>query len=264
MLSYSMSESQTDAPKAELTPSPAPEQPRGGGGWWKAFAIVAVTALLCFTGLAVYVGMSLKEAFTQPGKLLSGFFSSEVKQSASNVLLEIQRTHGDILEVASPTTTMETFTKADSRMAAWGKIYLGTTITEIKVPATYRFHVKLSEMKDARVDGNVLIITAPDIRPSLPVAFDTAGIERKSDSGWARFNGAEQLADMEKNITAGLNERAVKQAEVVRETARKDIEEFVQRWIVDNNPGLRDQIRAIKVLFPGEKADKVKSETLLP
>jgi hypothetical protein len=258
-----MSESQTDAPKAGLTASPPPAK-TGGGGWWKAFAIVAVTALLCFTGLALYLGMSLVEAFSQPGKLLSGFFSGEVKHSNFNVLLEIQRTHGDNLEVASPTTTMETFTKADSRMAAWGKIYLGTTVTEIKVPASYRFHVKLSEMKDARVEGNVLIITAPNIQPSLPVAFDSTRVEKKSDSGWARFDGAEQLAEMEKNITAGLGERAVKQVEVVRETARKDIEEFVQRWVVDNNPNLREQIRAIKVLFPGETADKVKSETLLP
>lgn len=262
-----MSESQTDAPEAkaeaELTPSPTPAK-TGGGRGWKAFAIVAVTALLCFTGVALYVGMTLKEAFAQPGKLLSGFFTSEVKHSASQVLLEIQRTHGDHLEVASPTTTVETFTKADSKMAAWGKIYLGTTITEIKVPATYRFHVKLSEMKDAKVDGNVLIITAPEIRPSLPVAFDTAGIEKKSDSGWARFNSEEQLAEMEKKISEGLAERAVKQGEVVREHARKDIEEFVQRWIVDNNPKLREQVRAIKVLFPGETAEKVKSETLLP
>lgn len=217
-----------------------------------------------FHRVALYVGMTLKEAFTEPGKLLSGFFSTEVKHSASQVLLEIQRTHGDSLEVASPTTTMETFTKADSKMAAWGKIYLGTTVTEIKVPATYRFHVKLSEMKDAKVEGNVLIITAPEIRPSLPVAFDTAGIEKKSDSGWARFNSEEQLAEMEKKISEGLGERAVKQAEVVREHARKDIEEFVQRWIVDNNPKLREQIRAIKVLFPGETAEKVKSETQLP
>ncbi|RBP43604.1 hypothetical protein DES53_1051 [Roseimicrobium gellanilyticum] len=259
-----MSERPTEASKAELTPSPTPAQTRGGSGWWKAFAVVAVTALLCFTGLAVYLGMSLKEAFSQPGKLLSGFFSGEVKHSNFNVLLEIQRTHGDNLEVASPTTTMETFTKADSRMAAWGKIYLGTTVTEIKVPASYRFHVKLSELKDARVEGNVLIITAPEIRPSLPVAFDSTGVEKKSDSGWARFNSAEQLAEMEKNITTGLGERAVKQAEVVREVARKDIEEFVQRWIVDNNPNLREQIRAIKVLFPGETSDKVKSETPLP
>lgn len=262
-----MSESQTDVAetkaKAELTPSPSPAK-TGGGGWWKAFAIVTVTALLCVTGVALYVGITLREVFTQPGKLLSGFFSTEVKHSASQVLLEIQRTHGDNLEVASPTTTMETFTKADSKMAAWGKIYLGTTITEIKVPATYRFHVKLSEMKDAKVDGNVLIITAPEIRPSLPVAFDTAGIEKKSDSGWARFNSEEQLAEMEKKISEGLGERAVKQAEVVREHARKDLEEFVQRWIVDNNPKLREQIRAIKVLFPGETAEKVKSETLLP
>ena len=254
---------ETDEPKAELSTSPSPAR-TGGGGWWKAFAIVAVTALLCFTGLALYLGKSLTEAFSQPGKLLSGFFTGEVKHTVANVLLEIQRTHGDNLEVASPTTTMETFTRADSRMVGWGKIYLGTTVTEIKVPASYRFHVKLSEMKDAKLDGNVLIITAPEIRPSLPVAFDTAGMEKKSDSGWARFDGADQLAEMEKSISAGLGERATKQVEVVREVARKDIEEFVQKWIVDNNPTYREQIRAIKVLFPGEDASKVKSETVLP
>ncbi len=252
--------SETDTPKPDMASPPK----ASSGGCWKAFAIVGVVAILCFTGLALYLGKSLTEAFSQPGKLLSGFFTGEVKHTVSNVLLDIQRTHGDNLEVASPTTTMETFTKADSRLAAWGRIYLGTTVTEIKVPASYRFHVKLSEMKDAKLDGNVLIITAPEIRPSLPVAFDTAGVEKKSDSGWARFDGADQLAEMEKSISAGLGERAVKQVEVVREVARKDIEEFVQKWIVDNNPAYRGQVRAIKVLFPGETADKVSSETVLP
>lgn len=253
-----------DLIESEAPKPAAPPPPTGRGGCWKGVVIICLAFIASFTGLAFYMGKSMKDMIGNPAELIRSFFQGKVTVTASNILLEIGRTHGDLLEVASPTKTMEVFTQSDSRMAAWGKIYLGTTVTEIKVPATYRFTVKLSDMKDARLEGNVLVITAPEIKPSLPVAFDTGGIEKKSDSGWARFNSAEQLADHEKNLTASLATRATHQVGVVREVARKDIEQFVQKWIVDNNPAYRDQIHAIKVVFPNEDASKIRTETVLP
>jgi hypothetical protein len=174
------------------------------------------------------------------------------------------RTHGDVLEVASPMKTMETFSRGDVRFAAWGWVYLGTTTSEIKVPATYRFHIKLSEMKQSRLDDSVLIITAPAIHPTLPVAFDTRAMEKKTDGTWFRFDAAEQLADLEKTVTPALAARAQAHVKTVRENARRDIEEFVQKWIVESQSDYRTKIKAVKVIFPGEDARVHDTGTPVP
>lgn len=190
-------------------------------------------------------------------KVSGGFLSSVTEIKASNVLIDIGRTHGDVLEVASPLKTMELFSRSDSRFAAWGKVYLGTSTTEVKVPASFRYHIKLSEMKGTQIKDRVLVVKVPAIYPSLPVAFDTAGVEKRSDSGWLRFDGAQLLAELEKNITPELEQRAAQHLPAVKETARKDIEMFIQKWIVEAHPEYRDQISAVKVVFGGENEEKI-------
>lgn len=247
------------------SPQEAPE-PRRKSGCLTAFVIIALALIATAAGLFIYSGEFSKRlvdsGFDKVKEIASSFFTTEIKTSASDVLLEIGRTHGDVLEVASPTKTLETFSQKDSKFAAWGWMYMGTTTTEIKVPATYRFHIKLSEIKEAKIDQGVLSVVIPEIHPSLPVAFDSAGIEKKAENTWLRFDAQEQLAALEKNITPALNARATGKVTVVRETARKDVEEFVQNWIVKANPEFVRDIKAVKVLFAGEIPENVKTEVM--
>jgi hypothetical protein len=232
----------------------------GSGGCLRAFVIVTLALIAACTGLALYFGESAKQMLR---KVTGGFMTTQTTLKTEEILLEIGRTHGDVLEVA-PMKTMETFSRADVRFAAWGWVYLGTAISEIKVPATYRFHIKLSEMKQARLDDGVLVVTAPVIHPTLPVAFDTAAMEKKANDTWLRFDAEQQLADLEKSLTPALAARAKKHVNTVREHARRDIEQFVQKWIVESRPEYRTQVKAVKVIFPGEDARMVEKSTPVP
>jgi hypothetical protein len=245
------------------SPTPAQDTPQkqGSGGCLRAFVIVALALIVAGTGVALYLGESAKQLF---GKMTGGFMTTQTTIKTEEILVEIGRTHGDVLEVASPMKTMETFSRSDVQYAAWGWVYMGTTTSEVKLPATFRFHIKLSEIKNVRMDGNVLVVTAPTIHPSLPVAFDTAGMQKKADDTWLRFDAAQQLADLEKTITPALATRAKDHVNTVREHARKDIEEFVQKWIVESHPDYREQIKAVKVIFPGEDARMVEKSTPVP
>ncbi len=237
------------------TPAPAPVPPpekSSRGCIWAIVISFGLSIALLF-GAFVFFGEAARQF---ADKLTAGFFSSKVEVTASQVLVEIGRTHGDVLEVASPTKTVEIMKRSDTRFAAWGWFYVGTATSEIRVPATYRFHIKLSEMKNARIENGVLSLTVPTIHPSLPVAFDTKGMEKRSGGSWLRFDADAQLADMEKNLTAELNARAVGHATNVKEAARKDIEEFVEKWIVQTHPVYQKQIHSVKILFDGEKADQ--------
>ena len=244
-------------------PNPPPQDAASpkSSGCLRAFVIIVIALIAAGAGLMFYFGESAKQMLQ---KVTGGFFSTQSTVKVEEILLEIGRTHGDVLEVASPTKMMETFSKSDVRFAAWGWFYLGTAASEIKVPATYRFHIKLSEIKQARLDGGVLVVTAPTIHPSLPVAIDTSAMEKKTDGTWLRFDAAQQLADLEKNVTPALAARAKEHVNTVRETARRDIEEFVQKWIVDSHPEYRDAVKAVKVIFPGEDARTIDTSTFVP
>lgn len=224
---------------------------KGGPGCIGGSLIFLVLLLVAGFAVAFFFGIDLKNLAQKA--ILGEFFTTHATTKNRDVILEINPTHGDILEVASPMKTTEFFQKSDTRFAAWGWIFLGTATSEIKVPATYRFNIKLSEMKDARLEDGVLIVTAPDIKPSLPVAIDTSGLEKKAAGTWLRFDTAQHLEDLEKTITPVLNARATDHAKTVREIARSDIEKFVQKWVVDARPEYQAEVKAIKIRFPDEK-----------
>ncbi len=223
---------------------------------WTMLGIIVAGA-----GTMIYIGNNVVAVMEKWPK---GFMGGSVTTHTSSILLEIGRTHGDVLEIASPLKTVELFSKTDTKTAAWGWVSLGTATSEIKVPATYRFHINLSELQHARIENRVLIVMAPMVRPTLPVAFDTAGMEKKSSGDWLRFDTADQLTVLEKNISAVLETRAHEHVLNIREQARKDMEEFVQKWIVETNPDYRKNIVAVKVVFPGENPASVKTEIPLP
>jgi hypothetical protein len=246
---------------AQPDPKLPPSSPPASGGCLRALVIVTVALIAAATALALYFGDTARQLVQ---RYTGGFLTTQTTLKTEEILLEMGRTHGDILEVASPLKTMETFSRADARFAAWGWVYLGTATSEIKVPASYRFHIKLSEMKQARLDDTVLIVTAPVIHPTLPVAFDTTKMEKKTDGTWLRFDAAQQLADLEKTVTPALAARAQAHVNTVRENARRDIEEFVQKWIVEAHPEYRGRIKAVKVIFPGEDARTLEKGTAVP
>ena len=76
---------------------------------------------------------------------------------------------GGLLELAKVTAT-ETFRSEDERTYGfkWFEVDAGTTITEIRVPVTYRYHLRMRDTWELSVTNNVCIVHAPEIRPSQP------------------------------------------------------------------------------------------------
>jgi hypothetical protein len=148
----------------------------------------------------------------------------------------------------------EVFTKSDHLITAWGKLDLGTTMTEIKVPATYRYYVRLHDPWKLDVSSNICIVHAPRLHPSLPPAIDTAHMEKKSERGWGRLNAAEQMDQLERDITPTLSTYAddAKHLALVREESRKTVAQFVRDWLLKEQQWRDDRFSAIKVVFADE------------
>ena len=149
---------------------------------------------------------------------------------------------------------VETMRSTDELRIAWDFIPLGTTVSEIRVPVTYRYHLRLDEPWRLEVEGQSCVVYAPLIRPTLPPAIHTDGMEKYSDSDWLRFNEQEQMEELEHGLTPLLSERAADPThlEMVRENCRREVAKFVRSWLLLEDHWRVDGFRSVTVVFADE------------
>ena len=209
-----------------------------------------------FLGALKEAGAWLREL---PGRLVEQDISTTFRES----ITRITATQGDVLEVATLETD-ETVTRFDMKTAFNELVYLGTTVSEIRTPVVYRYHVRISEDWRLEVDAGRCIVRAPAIRPSSPPAVRTDGMQKKSEAGWLRFNAAENLASLERELTPTLEKRAGNKAHLdrIREAARGSVAEFVKRWLLDSSH--QEGVQSITILFPDDPQPAAGPVTLPP
>lgn len=244
---------------AEAEESPA-EEPKKGISKSCAILIFSLIVILIVAGLIIYLApMIFADRLAQKGKdtitgIAEAFRPEEVIESF-NVYREakIEGTEGNILEVAKGEAT-ETFTRK-TNLEWFGKsMPLGTTVSEISVPATYRYHIDLNGDWFIQSDGKRLLVMAPKLRPSLPVAFDTAGMQKKTKSGWGRWDGDENLDELEQSLTAKLAVRAGDSESIkkYRDTSRLAVAKFLQTWLLNQDAWADGKFEEIVVRFEDE------------
>lgn len=157
-----------------------------------------------------------------------------------------------ILETAT-SSVRETFTRSDSEWL-FNMIPLGTTVSEIRVPAVYRYHIQLFNPWKLVARGPVCVVIAPEFRPSLPPAIITDQMEKSTSAGWFRFNGEDNLSILERDITEELDRRADDpiHRDFVREACRQSVAEFVKTWMMKEDFWREDRFHQIVVEFPDD------------
>jgi hypothetical protein len=229
------------------------------------------------TALAVFVGYRVQSdrtpiasfaTFRYADRSDEEFKTGRITQTFMERAAHAASTHGDVLEVAISQTD-ESFTRADSLGIAGAASYLGTTISEIRTPVTFRYHIRLSDRWQLSSRGNVCVVIAPSLRPSLPPAIHTDRMDTNTKSGWLRFNAQDNLRALEKSISPILSERAADAAHIslVRDTARKSVAEFVKNWLLREDHWRKDRFTAIIVVFEdevvgGDSIEKARDPTL--
>jgi hypothetical protein len=136
---------------------------------------------------------------------LIGHWSAAQSNIVASGVPVVMRSAGGLLEIAT-VTVHERFRRTDTK-EFWG-VPLGTTISLIQVPVTYRYHIEMAKEWPIHIYGKTAIVRAADVKPSLPPAIDTGKMEKYTQSGWARFNKEENLELLQRSITPELNARA--------------------------------------------------------
>jgi hypothetical protein len=155
----------------------------------------------------------------------------------------------------------ETFTQTDSA-TLFNIIPLGTTVSEIRVPAVYRYHIQLLDPWKLIVSGQVCLVLAPQFQPSLPPAIITGQMEKSTSAGWLSFDGEADLATLEQGITVELEKRSNDKThrDFVREACRHSVAAFVKTWLMKEDKWRNDRFQQIIVVFP----DEVTSDKAFP
>jgi len=148
----------------------------------------------------------------------------------------------------------EIFERSNDKRLLWDLIPLGTTVTEIRVPVTYRYHLRLDDPWLLQVQGHTCVVQAPIVRPTLPPALHLDRMERRSEQGWLRFNAEQQMRELETSIIPSLNARASNQdhLNLVREQCRVKVAEFVRTWLLHEDHWREDRFSAVIVIFADE------------
>ena len=172
----------------------------------------------------------------------------------------VTTTPGGLLETATVRMS-EDFYRSDSR--SWWGLYLGTTVSQIQVAVVYRYGVPLSDPGWKIVTrGPIAVVVAPALRPSLPVAIDTATLQERTANGWARFDKDVQLEELRRSISTDLAGRAAEQTRValVVEASRRTIAEFAEEWLLARGEWQRGAFTSVKVYFTDELDEGLSTE----
>ncbi len=222
--------------------APAPRRARRAVAWLAALALAAGLILL---------------VWERRGAVPDGRDWSALWHSQPPV---VTTTPGGLLETATVRMS-EDFYRSDSR--SWWGVYLGTTMSQIQVAVVYRYGVPLSDPAWRVVTrGPIAVVVAPSLRPSLPVAIDTATLRERTESGWARFDKDVQLDALRQSLSAELEGRAADQTRLalVVEASRRTIAEFAEQWLLARGEWRRGAFTSLKVYFADEVDEGLSTE----
>ena len=182
-------------------------------------------------------------------------------------------THGEIIPFRTSGGMLEThgFTRTETFRKDTGS-FLGTTSSEIRLNATYRYAIELRSKWNLFIDDTRFIayVIAPAFHPVLPVAVDSTSVFTWTESGWGRFNKWEHLQALQREISPRLQTIAQSKEyiELGRKSARITIEEFVKDWVLKNRGWPPDCHPFVKVHFQDEKdiplPEKTQMKDFLP
>jgi len=185
-------------------------------------------------------------------EVIAGFTRDDIAVTFRNELTSIADTNGGLLEVARLESTEEFRREVKSP-------FRGTTVSEIKARAVFKYHVPLRDGWSIEIEesprARVCQVVAPALVPSLPVAFQSESLEAKSAEGWLRWDGDTEMDALMASVTPGLEERAHRNLDLVKDKARRSIKEFVKTWLLDNDQWREDRFSAIEVKFADEVSE---------
>ena len=214
--------------------------------------IITTTAIVATAATAVALWLRRKlTSNSQPPTQDGRFSQQQITHTFVSAIPALTREMN--LEVAT-SRQIEVLERKDSQRVLG--LNLGTNVAQIKVPVVYRYHIRLYDSWKLEIVGKTLVVRSPKVQSSLPPAIQTDQMEQDCFRGWARMGSQRLLEELQRDLTPILSGYAndPRRMELVRETCRAGVAEFIKNWLCGENQWGPERFSAILVGFADEPA----------
>jgi len=219
--------------------------------WIGIILIIASAAVLLIKSCLEFpertlqrTGQAIEKASDAMATVAAAFRQGTVRTSFVSFATTI--TNSQRLQFAT-LKQMEVFTRTEEPSTGFGYVPLPDVVVEARAPVEYSYYLDLNATWKFDLHDGVLEVYAPPIRANKP-AVDVSGLTYEVRKG--RFHTAEALENLKSSITSLVTLRARENVPLVRETARRETEQFVEKWLVRSFADGKQY--PVKVYFPGE------------
>lgn len=195
--------------------------------WHHVAVSLAIVAALGFVWLIVREGGSQANALATT---VLGGEKRSISETFREYLVTVRAARGDELLVAEVHAVNE-ITHSDTRREFWTGLPLGTTTASVRYPVTYRYAIRISDAWRLRVDGGIVLVRRPVLRPLEP-AIDTTGIDIRAENGWMRWNRDEVRDLLLARLTPDAIGRSREHAAMAAPHADRAVAAFVRGWLL--------------------------------
>ncbi len=143
---------------------------------------------------------------------------------------------------------VEIFTRSEETSTGFGYIPLPEVVVEARAPVETSYYLDLNGSWNFVLKDNVIQVFAPPIRFNKP-SVDASAITYEVKKGYLKTTEATE--NLKRSITSMVTLKARDNIPLVRENARRQTAEFVERWLMKSFTDGRQY--SVKVFFPDEK-----------
>ena len=227
---------------------------RGTGRVWAtALILVAIATLVAgvyvidrligLPGRAVATG---REIAAELRDLASAFHAGSVETAFVSYASQLSASNK--LQVAE-LRQVEVFTRTESSTVLWGALQLPDVVVEARVPVDYVYTLDLDDTWRFELEDRRLTVMAPRLEFNPP-ALDVSHLEYDIRASSILRDENAAVRALQAGLTELSRQRAGELTQMVRETARRQAEEFIGTWlgaVFDHGADY-----SIDVIFEGE------------
>ena len=235
--------------------------------WALALAVVATVAIV--VAGAVYVFHSVRslpadvleggrQALRDLREVAAAFRAGTVTTTFRGYATEVSGTSR--LQFAE-LRQEESFERRDSEAVLWGALVLPDVVVEARAPVTYTYFLDLDKEWRFRLEGRDVLVVVPSVEWNRP-SVDVSALLFEVREGSVLRDEQLVLDRLRGELTPLLDRRARQHVPLVREAGRRQVEGFVETWLVQrfaDGKGYR-----ARVVFADEPAAATPWPPVLP
>jgi hypothetical protein len=146
---------------------------------------------------------------------------------------------------------VEVFQRKDEAAVFWGNLQLPDVVVEARAPVEYVYYADLQKAWTFRLERGEVLVTAPPLEFNTP-AIDASALAYAVREGSLLRDEALAQERLRLGLTELARRRARQNVALVRDTARQEVQRFVETWLVRSFTDAKDY--RVRVVFADEPA----------